>query len=589
MTIQELAVEVQSEVSTTVPVPEQSAGGGECVLLRGQGLPLGPIARRYPLSERSVVRVLRDQALRRPDKPWLVFDGRDALTFGDAWTATCQVAAALESEVGRGAHVALLLRNEPAFMPALHGTLLSGGTAIPLNAEAQGVLLGRVVVHCDARVVLARRDLLHRLAELPHLGRVELVVAVGDAPDGEALPARLGDHDVRVVGWADWLAREVDATAEHLPAYSDTAVLQYTSGTTGGPKGAMHPHHFVYLYSAIYADGWGVTSDDVLTTPLPLYHVAALAAIAHVALHVGCTAHLKSRFSPRAFWHDAAHDGATAAFLLGPMVALIMKTTPTAPPHRMASVVTVPAYQPERFRQLYGARMLWQAYGMTEVCPMPARDELLPGVPEDTLGHPVSWVDYGVVDEDDQLLPPGQVGEMVYRSRLPYGMATGYYKEAELTQRAFRNFAFHTGDLAALDADGMLHFRGRSGDRVRRRGEMVSVGELESVVLRHEAVLEAAAYGVPSELGEEDIKLDVVLTSEISCAELHGWLCGQTAPFMVPRYIEVCSSFPKTPSERTQKFKLRERGLNRAEVFDAGDGARSAGDGARSAAVAARP
>ena len=132
---------------------------------------------------------------------------------------------------------------------------------------------------------------------------------------------------------------------------------------------------------------------------------------------------------------------------------------------------------------------------------------------------------------------------------------------------------FHTGDLACYDDEGILHFRSRKQDRIRRRGENVSAAELEWVAMRHEDVLDAAAYGVPSELGEEDVKLDVVLREERP-----GWRSctagsSENLPrFMVPRYLEVRESFPKTPSERIEKYKLKADPLDRPEVFDAGAG-----------------
>jgi crotonobetaine/carnitine-CoA ligase len=128
---------------------------------------------------------------------------------------------------------------------------------------------------------------------------------------------------------------------------------------------------------------------------------------------------------------------------------------------------------------------------------------------------------------------------------------------------------YHTGDLGYYDEAGILHYRSRKQERIRRRGENVSAPELEWVALRHEAVVEAAAYGVPSALGEEDVKLDVVLRDEIAIEALHEWLQENLPRYMVPRYLEIRESFPKTPSERIEKYKLKEGPLDRPAVFDA--------------------
>jgi crotonobetaine/carnitine-CoA ligase len=180
------------------------------------------------------------------------------------------------------------------------------------------------------------------------------------------------------------------------------------------------------------------------------------------------------------------------------------------------------------------------------------------------------WMDYGVVDEHDALLPPGEVGELVFRPLLPHGMVDGYYGDPEATVDAFFNFMFHTGDLATVDEEGLLHYRGRKTERIRVRGENVSAGEVEFVALGHPAVVEAAAYGVAAEIGEQDVKLDVVARGDLDLAALHAWLEDNLPRHMVPRYLERRDSFPKTPSERVQKWRLSGEPLDREAVLDAG-------------------
>jgi crotonobetaine/carnitine-CoA ligase len=158
-------------------------------------------------------------------------------------------------------------------------------------------------------------------------------------------------------------------------------------------------------------------------------------------------------------------------------------------------------------------------------------------------------------------------------------MIDGYYGDPDATVRAFRNFMFHTGDHGCYDEAGRLHFRGRKQDRIRVKGENVSAQELEFVALRHELVLEAAAYGLPSEFGEEEIKLDLVLKEPVAPTQLHAWLVDHLPRFMVPRYVEITDQFPKTPTERVEKWKLRAAPLDRPEVFDGGP--RRARSGAR--------
>jgi crotonobetaine/carnitine-CoA ligase len=182
---------------------------------------------------------------------------------------------------------------------------------------------------------------------------------------------------------------------------------------------------------------------------------------------------------------------------------------------------------------------------------------------------PARFFEYGAVDEHDRLLPRGEVGELVFRPLLPHAMTSGYYKDPERTLERFRNLMFHTGDLGYVDESGLLHFRSRVADRIRRRGENIAAAELEWVVLRHACVVEAAAYGVPDELGDEEVKLDVVLGDAVGAAELHGWLAENVPRYMIPRYLELRDALPKTPSGRVEKYKLKREALDRPAVFDA--------------------
>jgi crotonobetaine/carnitine-CoA ligase len=539
-------------------------------LLQGRGPGLGRYATRFPLPERTMLHVLRARAGEHPDRTWLVFDGEDGspveLTFGAAQERVHQVAQALTAELGEPAHVGLLLRNQVEFFPALYGAMASGGVAVPLNADARGVLLERVIAQARLRVLVARADLLERLEELDDLGPVELIVVAG-ASAGEGVPAQI--HGRRVVAFDAWIDGRSTEPVRDLPDSSEVAMIQFTSGTTGNSKGVVYPHHFFYLYSALVSDAQAHTEDDVLSTPLPLFHVAAIHIVSNSALHAGCRGHLKMKFSARTYWDEIARDGATFAILLGPLAAILLKTVPEAPEHRLAKLFCLP-FPPggEEFEQRFRTRILWQGYGMTEVYPHPMSHTMEPGVPYDTVGHPVAFMDYGAVDEHDRLLPPGEVGQLVYRPRLPDAMARGYFDDPAATTEAFRNFMFHTGDLGTVDDEGRVHYRGRVQDRIRRRGENISAAELEFIASGHEAIVEAAAYGVPGEFGEHEVKLDVVsCVADLDPLEYHAWLRAQLPRYMVPRYLELLPELPKSASAKIQKHKLAEAGVDRPSVL----------------------
>ncbi len=532
-------------------------------LWRGRRPWLGRHVGRFEMPERTLLHVLAAQADERGSQPWLVFDAEQPLSFGEGFARVSAVADALADTGAAGGQVALLLANQVEYLPALLGAGAAGGRAVPLNADARGPLLEYAIQKSEAKVIVVRGDLMDRLAELESLGEVRAIVACGEQ---SGLPDSL--HGVPVLLWEQWISGRASTPPGKMPAGWDECLIAFTSGTTGRSKGVVYPHQYLYLYSGLVTDSLGHTPEDVLTTALPLCHMAGLSIVACSALHAGCRAHLKSRFSVQRFWPDAAADQATFAIIFGPMAAMLLKTVPQAPPHRVQNIFCLP-FPPdgEEFERRYGVRLLWQGYGMTEVYPHPMPRVMEEDVPRDTVGHAVSFMEYGAVDEHDRVLPPGEVGELVYRSRLPHGMTRGYFEEPQATAIAFRNFMFHTGDLGFVDDDGRVHYRGRRQDRIRRRGENISADELEFVALSHPDVLEAAAFGVPDELGEHEVKLDVVLRQDaITLAELHAWLLDRLPRYMVPRYLQRRQEMPKTPTQKIEKFKLAAEGFDGAEV-----------------------
>jgi carnitine-CoA ligase len=530
--------------------------------MRGTGPDLGALSRRMSSQQRTLLHVLDQQVSVRPEADWLVFDSRDHISFAQAREDGRRFAAALRSERLEAKSVALLLRNQREFIPTFLGAQLAGGFPVPLNPDLQGPLLARLLERCEAKVLVVPTALLERLRSLPSLAGVELVLVCGAS--SEDLP-RL--PNVRTEPFDEWLAAAEPQGPARLPDPWDIGALVFTSGTSGGSKAAVWTHEYLYLTSAFTAEQLGHTDTDVLSTSLQMCHIAGLQVFACSALQVGCVAHLKSSFSASRYWDEAASDEATFSMLMGQMAAMILETVPAAPPHKLERVYILP--QPRErveFERRYGTTVLWQGWGMTEIFPHPPARDPLRKVDDDTIGPAPAWVDWGVVDEHDALLEPGALGELVYRPLIPRGMASGYFRDADASARAFRNFMFHTGDLGYYDTEGNMHFVMRNQDSIRRRGENISAVELEAVALGHPAVRDAAAYAVPAPLGEHEVKLDVVLSVSLPLEQLHSWLVEQLPRYMVPKYLEQRESLPKTISQRTEKYKLAAESLERPEV-----------------------
>ena len=290
-------------------------------LLRGKGAELGAYGTRFPIEQRTMLHVLDAQARERPDATWIVVDGARAADVrrGPGRGAPGRQCAA------RGPRRAVQRRPVPAQPDRVHAVLLR---------RAGGRRRRRAAERRLARAAAAARDRARRRAR-DHRPRRPARRAAG------ARRARRGRADRRHRAGgrrcpSPCTARAWSSTARGSPAAPTSArascptaprsaLIQFTSGTTGNSKGVVYPHHFLYLYSAAVSDAQGHTTDDVLTTPLPLFHVAALHIICNSALHAGCTAHLKSRFSARSYWQEIADDGATFGIILGTLAAILLR------------------------------------------------------------------------------------------------------------------------------------------------------------------------------------------------------------------------------------------------------------------------
>ena len=290
------------------------------------------------------------------------------------------------------------------------------------------------------------------------------------------------------------------------------------------------------------------------------------------ALVVGARAVLCPRFSASEWLVQARRVGATITNLLGVMMDFLFRQPAPAGDreHRLRVVLgqPAPAAIAEAFRERFGLERVLEYYGMTEIgiVTMMPWDGVRPG----SCGIAVSeWFDLRIADpETDEERPPGEVGELLVRPKAPWAFNQGYWAMADKTLEALRNVWYHTGDALRRDADGYYYFVDRMRDVIRRRAENIASFDIETVVATHPAVMECAAVAVPAEFagGEDEIKACLVLREGMALApeEFLGW-CEERLPyFAVPRYVEVVPELPKTPSNKIQKYRLREAGVSGA-------------------------
>lgn len=500
---------------------------------RGKKSTAGQCLHRYGLADRSLVRLLSERAESQPDRTWLIFDGHRRLTYREALDGARMFAARLTDEVEPAARVAIQLDNRPELMSALYGAWVAGGTAMLLDPALAGASLHDALQMFDPHI--------HVWTDAS--GQVA-ISAPGDAP----------------LSWQDWLASPRNGI-DCLPSGTDPGLVLLTSGSTGRAKGVLCSHAFAFAYGALATDCLGRTEDDVLTTPMPMFHSGGLHVIAHSALHAGCVAHIKSSFSVTRFWDQVAADGATQGLLVGVMGEMLLRRVHEAPPHRMEFVSLSAFTRRREFEQRYRCEVLWQGYGMTEVYPIPMSRRQIDG-PDNTLGVPIDTIEYTVLNPGSERGGHSSTGELAIRSRSPGMMFDGYAGD---TRRRDDEW-FHTGDVVTVVEDGSLRYEGREARRIRRRGENIDPIAVERVGRTVPGVIDLAVFGIPSELGDEDIVVAFVSNRDV-LDDLSDAFQANLPSHAVPTRHMSMGEIPRTATGRLKLAGVKQTAEEQSQPF----------------------
>jgi crotonobetaine/carnitine-CoA ligase len=468
-------------------------------------------------------------------------------TFTQVESETNQVANGLAREgVAPGEGVAILLPNAVEWPLAWLGIAKAGAYTVPVNTRYRSADARHLLAHGDVVAVVtdpADEDLANRVAELqPGLPNLRLVTSVANVIEGSSTAPP-----------------PVPLTAETL------CNVQYTSGTTGLPKGCMLSHRWFCRLGQVAAE-WvaPLGPEDVLLTAQPFSYVDPQWNIA-AGLHCGGRVVVLDGFHPSTFWEKCRQHDATFFYCLGAMPTLMLEMPPSPSDRdhrvRVVSCSAIPPHRHTELEERFGVP--WhELYGSTEcgadiVVTSDDHDEL---VGTGLLGQPLPHREAVVVDADGRSLPRGQAGELLVRG---LGMFDGYYRDPEATARAMADGWYHTGDLAVIDDEGRVRFAGRTKDMIRRGGENIAAAEVESVLQDHPAVKLAACVAVPDDLRQEEVKaflvpIEGMAAEDMDLAGVAAYAEERLARFKVPRYWEVRTSLPMTPSQRVAKHDLAE-------------------------------
>ncbi|MFF2847647.1 AMP-binding protein [Streptomyces sp. NPDC058001] len=438
-----------------------------------------------------------------------------------------------------------------------------GAIWVPLNTAYRGEFLRHQLADSCAEVVVCESDYLPNvLGVLGGATEVRTILCRGDLPCVEP-PVGVRVEPLEAHRGTDETPLPFTARPE------DLALLIYTSGTTGPSKGCMISHNYICHQAAQTNLAIPPIDGDVLYTCLPLFHVSAIdtlvsALLAHLRIAIA------PRFSVSTFWSEIEQSGATNARLMSAIFPLLASAPDDPAMRRCFGQIRAVSGSPitPEVRKIWSDRfgvpfLNNYAYGQTEGVRLSMSRIGDTDTPEDSVGRiDTEAFDVVVLDDDDNTLPDGEIGEIAFRPRLPHVMFDGYWRRPEDTTEAWRNLWMHTGDLGRV-VGGFLYFVDRKKDYLRNRGENISSFEVERAILRHPDIVEAAAHPAGNGIAEGTLKITAVLADGSQCTEeaLCRWAVDHLPHFAVPRYIEFRDRLPKTPTNKVQKFRLRDEGV----------------------------
>ncbi len=501
----------------------------------------------------SLAAVLAEAALRRPERPAVV-QGERRLSYDQLWELARRYASALHARgVAPGDRVALMAPNTIEFVAGYYGILAAGGTVVPVPSMLQPREAGFLLGHSGATMALADPSLLPIATQ---------------AAEAVGIPA----YDLR--GF-DEGHEPVASYATRAP--DDVAVIFYTSGTTGMPKGARLTHlNLVLNATAAAFDCFDFQPDDVMLGCLPLFHVFGQSCAMTASFRAGACLVLQPRFEPREAMAILARERVTLMLGVPTMLVYLLQVAaagreqgllpvdgPVMPDLRfvVSGGAALPLAVHEQFQEVFGCPV-YEGYGLSETSPVASTNQPILGTRPGTIGKPIWGVEVEIADpgvpDRIEILPGGERGEIVIRG---HNVFSGYLDDEAATQAAVVDGWFRTGDIGVKDEDGFIRIVDRTKDLIIRGGYNVYPREVEELLITYPGVEHVAVIGIPDDqLGEE---VCAVLTAEPGAQlvpeEIIAWSRERLAHHKCPRRVEIIDQMPLGPSQKILKRELRAR------------------------------
>ncbi|MEU6086542.1 long-chain fatty acid--CoA ligase [Streptomyces sp. NPDC047085] len=495
----------------------------------------------------SVAAILAENAKRRPEKTALV-EGDLRLSFAEVWRKALAQAGALTGlGVGPGDRVALMAPNTAEFPVAYYAIAAAGGVVVPVHLLLSPPEVEHVLKESDATLLL---------------------VHPAQAETGRAAANALGIHVVVLGEELDRLTAEATPLSSYVTrAADDPAVIFYTSGTTGVPKGAVLSHFNLVMNATVNAfDANDIRADDVALGALPLFHAFGQTVSLNSTWRAGATLVLLPRFDAARAIELMVKEGVNTFHGVPTMFVALVAAAADAdvlPALRVcvSGGASLPVAVLERFEAAFGAR-IYEGYGLSETSPTATVNQPVFGTRAGTIGHPLWGVDVEIaraeVEGRIELLPAGELGEVVICG---HNVFSGYLGRPEATAEALVDGWFRTGDLGTKDEEGFLRIVDRKKDVIIRGGYNVYPREVEEVLVRHPGIAQVAVIGLPDELHGEEVCAVVVPAQGTppDATAITDWSKEHLGRHKYPRRVEFTDALPLGPSMKVLKRELRTR------------------------------
>lgn len=505
-----------------------------------------------PYVDFSIAGSIIKRAYLDPANRAIIFEGNEQ-TYSEFATRILKMAQVLRSGgVCEGDRVGFLGLNHPAALEVMMATLAIGAIYVPMNFRLTGAELQYIIKDAGIHTYIADATCAPVIDSIRNSLPCHRYIATQPGPDAQRWESMQSLMDAAA------------PLAGHLPqTEGDVAVIMYTSGTTGRPKGAMLTHGNL-MWNNLQAAIMAMSQEgDITLVAAPMFHIGGLNVTTISALQAGCCLLIHKGFDPALSLSDIAKYKVTTMFG-APAMFLFMAQLPQFADTDLSSVrslIVGAAPVPKSLMEIYGSRgiKLSQGYGLTETSPMVSflMDQYI-GDKLGSAGKPGMFGEIRVINARGESVGVGEVGEIVYRGP---NVMKGYWNRPEATAEAIDEKGwFHTGDAGYLDKDGFLFISDRVKDMVISGGENVYPAEVESVLYEHPAIAEVAVIGLPDEKWGEAVTAVVALHAEaiLTLESLRDFATDRLARYKLPLRLHVMDALPRNPAGKVLKFKLRE-------------------------------